>query len=435
MENFVNKLAESKFMKGLEKLSDKLSSSPAFSSISGGMGGTMGLIMLGAVVQIILALGTQFFGLDSTGAFYTRFYAIYQMSMGSMGLFLTFNLAYTYARKLKMNGVQAGFTAIICYFLVVSPIQNVTADGGASFFNAISIDALGTAGMFVGLLIGLLSVRISKFVTDKKWVITMPDVVPEGILASFNNIIPMAANLAVWYGIATVLDIVTGGALTLPKLIMYVLSIPLNLFMSTPGFIVIIMIAQLFWFFGIHGTGVIFTVIMVPYMTAYMTNASLAAAGQPLVYSATFLLMGQAVLGGSGNTLPLVIMGLKSKSKTISAVSKAALPAGLFSINEPVIFGFPIMYNPILLIPFVMCPVVCCILYAIAFNFGLIALPQVLIMTTLPIFFSSYLTTFDWRNVIFAVALFPVCWLIWYPFFKVYEKKMVAQEALEEENA
>ena len=431
MENFVNKIAESKFMKALEKLSDKLTNSPAFSSISGGMGSTMGLIMIGAVVQIILALGTNFFGLDANGEFYKRFYAIYQMSMGCMGLFMTFNIAYTYARKFKMNGVQAGFTAMICFFLVCTPIQSASVDG-TTYFNAINIDNLGSTGMFVGLLIGLFSVRISKFVTDKNWIIRMPDVVPEGILASFNGIIPTAANLLVWYGLATILSVVSNGALTLPTLIMYVLSIPLNVLVSTPGMIVIIAIAQLFWFLGLHGTGVVFTVIMVPWMTAYMTNAELAAAGQPLVYSATFLLMGQACLGGSGNTLPLTIMGLRSKSKTIKAVSKAAFPAGLFGINEPAIFGYPIMYNAIFFIPFVLCPVVCAILYALAFHFGIIALPQVLLMTTLPVFVQQYLQTFDWRNVVFAIALFPICWLIWYPFFKVYEKKMIEQEAAEE---
>lgn len=431
MENFVSKLAESKFMKGLETISDKLSSSPAFSSLSGGMGGTMGLIMIGAVVQVILALGTNFLGLDSTGAFYTKFYAIYQLSMGSMGLFMSFNLAYTYARKLKMNGVQAGFTSILCFLLVVTPVQSVSADGGASFFNAISLDALGSGGMFVAMMIGLLSVRISKFAMDHNWVIKMPDVVPEGILASFNNIIPAALNIALWYGIAVVLSTVSGGALTLPNLITYVLSIPLGLLLSTPGMIVIILLGQLFWFFGIHGTGVVFAAIIVPYMTAFMTNASLAAAGQPLVYNAVFLFAANAMWGGAGNTLPLVIMGCRSKSETIKAVSKAALPAGLFCINEPVVFGFPIMYNPILLIPFLLCPAVVAGLLAIAYSTGIIALPQVLIMTALPIFLNQFMVTLDIRNVIFMLFMFPVCWIIWYPFFKMYEKKMVEQEALE----
>lgn len=429
METFVNKLAESKFMKTLEKISDKLSASPAFSSLSLGMGGTMGLIMIGAVVQIVLAIGTTFFGLDSSGEFYTRFYAIYQMTMGCMGLFMAFNLAYTYAKKMKMNGVQAGFTSMICFFLVCSPIQSATADGGATFFNAISIDALGTGGLFVALIIGLVSVRISKFAVDHHLVIRMPDVVPEGILASFNSIIPSAINIALWYGIATAISIFTQGATTLPNLITYVLSIPLSYLFSPIGMILIICIAQLFWFFGIHGSGVIFSVIMVPYMAAYMTNAELAAQGLPLVFNAVFIMSGQAALGGAGNTLPLILMGLRSKSETIKTVSKAALPAGLFNINEPVIFGFPIMYNPIMLIPFVLCPVVCCLLFWAAYATGLIALPQVLILTTLPVLMHQFMSALDWKNVVFEAVLFPVCWIIYYPFFKVYERQMIAQEA------
>lgn len=409
MDNFVNKLAESKFIKGLENISDKLSDSPTFSTISQGMGATMGLIMIGAIIQITLALGTTFFGLSPQGQFYIRLYAIYQMTMGSMGLFMTFNIAYTHARKFKLNGVQAGFTAIVCYFLVVAPIQSVSADGGASFFNAISIDALGTTGMFVGLILGIVSVNISRFVIKKNWVIKMPDVVPEGILNSFNSIIPALINIIFWYGISTALSIATNGALTLPILIMYVLSIPLNIFISTPGMIVIIFIAQLFWFFGIHGSGVVFTVLMVPYISAFTTNAMAAAAGQPLVYNAVFLFGANGFLGGAGNTLPLLVMGLKSKSKTIKTISKAALPAGLFNINEPTVFGFPIMYNPILLIPFILAPVVCAILMALALHFELMALPQVLLLTTLPVFLGNFMSSLDIRNVIFAVLMFPVC--------------------------
>lgn len=431
MVELVNKLAESKFMKALEKMSDKLSSSPAFSTISQGMGGTMGLIMIGAIIQVFLALGTTFFGLDSTGVLYTKLYAVYQLTMGALGLFMSFNLAYTYAKKMNMNGVQAGFVSMLCFFLVCSPIQTVTnADG--STWSAINIGNLGTTGMFVSILIGLFSVRISKFAVDHNWVIRMPHVVPEGILNSFNNIIPAALNIALWYGISTALDLLTGGALTLPILIMYVLSIPLGLLISTPGMIVMLCIAQLFWFFGIHGSGVIFTAIMVPMMAAYTVNGQNAAQGLPLVYSAVFLMSANGGLGGAGNTLPLVLMGLRSKSKTIKAISKAALPAGLFNINEPVIFGFPIMYNPVLLIPFMLVPVVCAVLYALAYHFQFIGLPQVLILTTLPIFMSQFMASLDWRNVVFAVILLPICWLIYYPFFKVYEKQMVEQEALEE---
>lgn len=430
MEKFVNKLAESKFMKVLEKVSYKLSASPAFSSLSGCMSGMMALIMIGAVVQIILTFGTTFLELDSSGEFYTTLYAIYQITMGSLGLFMAFNLAYTYARKLKMNGVQSGFTSMICFILVCAPIQSVTANG-TDFYNAISIDSLGTTGLFVALIIGLASVRVTKFAVDHKWTIRMPDIVPEGILVSFNSLIPSAINIAIWYGLATALDIVSQGLLTLPNLIMYLLSIPLGYLLSPLGMLVIIAIGQVFWFFGIHGNGVVFIAIMVPFMAAYTTNAELAAQGSALVFNAVFLFYGVSFLGGAGNTLPLVTMGLRSKSETIKTVSKAALPAGVFNINEPVIFGYPIMFNPIMLIPFVLCPVVCALLYWGVCVIGLIALPQVLVLTTLPVLISEFITTLSWRNVVFAIVLFPMCWLIYYPFFKIYEKQMIAQETAE----
>ena len=137
-------------------------------------------------------------------------------------------------------------------------------------------------------------------------------------------------------------------------------------------------------------------------------------------------------MGGSGNTLPLCVMGLKSKSKQISAVSKAALVPGLFNINEPAIFGFPIMYNPILLIPFTLNSLVVMGFMYVAYKFGLMGLPQVLIMTTLPVGIQSLMSTLDWRNVVFALLMFPVVYLIYLPFFKIYEKQCIAKEATEE---
>jgi len=280
--------------------------------------------------------------------------------------------------------------------------------------------------------VGLCSVAISKFVIDHNWTIKLPDVVPEGIAHSFNAIIPMSVNIIVWYGISLIISAVSGGALTLSSLITLILSVPVNFLTSTPGMFVVIALAQLCWFFGIHGTGVIFTVLMVPYITAYTTNAALAAAGQPLQFFPVFLMGANGIMGGAGNTMPFSLMGLKSKSKRIQAVSKASFVPGLFGINEPAIFGYPIMYNGLLLIPFMLCPMVCSALLLVAWNLHWIAYPQVLIMTTLPVVFQTFLTTLDWRNVIFAILMFPVCWLIWRPFYKIYEKQCIEEEAAAE---
>lgn len=432
METLVLKIAESKFMKKLEEISMKMSGSKIFSTISGGMGGTMGLIMIGAIIQIILAISSNFFGLSTESIAYVKMNTIYQSTMGIMAIFMAFNMAYGFAKKNDINPVQAGFTSIICFILVAAPIHTIVDAEGVAH-SVIGTSNLSSGGIFTALIIGLCSVSISKFAVDHHWVIKMPDVVPEGILNSFNSIIPSAINIIIWYGLSIIVDVLSGGALSLPSIIIKVLSIPVGVLMSTPGMFVIIMLVQMFWFFGIHGSSVVWSVLFVPMMAAYMANAELAQAGQPLQYNPAFIfLMSTGILGGAGNTLPLLIMGIKSKSKTIKTISKAALPTALFNINEPVIFGMPIMYNAMFLIPFMLCPMIVALFLLLGWALGLLAYPQVLVLTTLPIIVSEFVSTLDWRNAVFVVLMFPVCWAVWYPFFKVYEKQCIANEAEQE---
>lgn len=432
MNSKLESFANSKFILTLRNFSEKLSRNATFSTISTGMAGSMGLIMVGALIQVIVALGSLIFKWQPGDFIYETLYMPYQVTMGLLGIFMTFNLAYNYSKKLKVGSpVQAGFIAIISFILISSPIQSVTV--GESTFNALNIDNLGAMGLFVAILIGLLSVRISKFLIDRDWTIKMPDVVPEGVVNGFNAIIPAAVNIIIWYGISVTLSYFTNGVLTLSILIVYLLSIPINYLVSPIGMILILMLGQFFWFFGIHGTGVIFTVIMVPYIAAYTLNAELAAQGLPLVFSAIFLYGANGLVGGTGNTLPLVLMGLKSKSKQISSVSKASLVPALFNINEPVIFGFPIMYNPILLIPFLLAPVVVMIFLGAGYYLNLLSFPSILILSVLPVGLSTFMATLDWRNAIFPFLMIPVLWALYYPFFKVYEKQLIEKEELEEQ--
>lgn len=431
MGNAIEKLADSKFMKGLQSLSVKLTQNEIFATITSGMGATMGLIMLGAVIQVICSMGALLFGWDTNSPSYIAFHAPYDLTMGMLGFFMCFSMAYNYAKRKKRNSMQAGFCAIVCYILVVAPPVTAAVEGGNSF-NALNLSALGTGGMFVALIIGLCSVAISEFIIKHNWLIKLPDVVPEGIANSFNAIIPTGANLIVWYGLSIAISTASGGTLTLASLITKVLSIPIGYLTSTPGMFVVLALNCLFWFFGIHGGGVVFYAIMIPLLTAYATNGSLAAAGQPLQWSPLFLYSALSIIGGTGNTLPLCVMGLRSKSKRISAVSKAALVPGLMNINEPAIFGYPIMYNPVLFIPFLLNPLIIGVLLLIAFQTGLIVYPQAFIMTTLPIIFSTFISTLSWRNCVFAACMFPVAYLIYLPFFKVYEKQCIEQEAAEE---
>lgn len=427
MEARLSKITDSKFMKKLQEISVTLTQNTVFSTISRGMGGTMGLIMIGAVVQILVMILAYIFNWAPDSNIYQILYMPYKLTMGLLGFFMTFSLSYSYAKKLDVPELQAGFTSLVLYILVTSPVVEATA--GDVTFDALNLGNMGSGGIFVAIIVGMSSVRITKFIMDKNWVIRMPDVVPEGILNSFNTIIPTGINIVIWYGLSVVIMTLTQGHMTLASLITTIIAIPLRYLLSPAGMMVIIALNQISWFFGIHGGSVVFTAIMVPYFTAFATNSELAQAGLPLLANPVFLYTAVAMVGGTGNTLALAMMGLKSESEQISAVSKASLVPGLFNINEPVIFGFPILYNPILLIPFILVPVVSGALMYLGFMLNWLTPPSVLIMTALPVGLVNYMATLDWRFFIFALIIFVISYAIYYPFFKVYEKECIAKEA------
>ena len=149
---------------------------------------------------------------------------------------------------------------------------DICNDSRRSNIRALNVSALGANGIFCAILISLISVRITKFAVDHKWMIRMPDVVPEGILNSFNSIIPSGLNILFWYGLANAISYFTDGTMTLGNLITSVIATPLSYLVSPLGMIVIVIAFCLSWFFGIHGGSVVFTAIMPMYIAAYATK-------------------------------------------------------------------------------------------------------------------------------------------------------------------
>lgn len=135
-----------------------------------------------------------------------------------------------------------------------------------------------------------------------------------------------------------------------------------------------------------------------------------------------------AICGGTGNTLPLLIFGLKAKSEQIKAISKIALIPGWFGINEPVTFGMPIMYNPILCIPYVLNIFVVMLCTLIGYKVGFLVPGFVPIVTLMPMGFKSFLSTLRWQNAIWDYLMIIPAGLVWYPFFKVYDNQLYKKE-------
>ncbi|MGF0088361.1 PTS transporter subunit EIIC, partial [Streptococcus hyointestinalis] len=246
---------------------------------------------------------------------------------------------------------------------------------------------------------------------------------------SFATIIPLLLNVCIFLGLNTVVSAATAGTYTVPSGFMALLSDPLNALVSVPGIFILCTLASLLWCFGIHGVMVILPIVMPLAIQASTANAAAHAAGKPLVVYPILLMGGLSMVGGSGNTLPLALLGLRSKSKQISAVARISAIPGWFNINEPLTFGLPIMYNPILCIPYVLNVPVVILLTYLGYKTGFIIPSWITITAMLPMGFSGYLSTLNWRNALWDYLMIIPTTLIYYPFFKIYEKQLIAKEA------
>jgi len=132
--------------------------------------------------------------------------------------------------------------------------------------------------------------------------------------------------------------------------------------------------------------------------------------------------------------LPLCFFGLKAKSEQIRAVAKVGIVPGWFGINEPVTFGMPIMYNPILCIPYILNVMVVMLLTLIGYKIGFLRPAHVFIGSLMPMGFAQFLGTFRWQNALWDYLMIIPAGLVWYPFFKVYDKQLAEQEAAAKAN-
>lgn len=420
MENIFN----SPFFVKLQNFGQKLGSNKFLSALQAAMMSTMGVIMVGAISTIIASLGSQFGWFEVGSDIYNIIYAPYKFTMDMLSAWVVLLFAYNYAKKLDLESpILKAINAIIVFFLVAAPLS--TNEAGTYF---IDITYLSAQGMFVGFLIVFVVIQIEKFVVDRDIRIKMPDVVPQFLTDSLSSIIPLTIDVLIFSILGVVVSALTNGVHTVPSGFMALLSAPLAALTSVPGILILITFAAVLWIFGIHGTMIIVPVVMPLMFQAAQVNAAAYQAGEPLTFFPVAIFSAVSFVGGTGNTLPLVLMGLRSKSEQIRAVSKVALVPGWFNINEPVTFGMPIMYNPILAIPFVLNVPIMGILLYFGYMSGFLTMTVVPIFSLLPMGVAEFLTTLNWRNALWTYLMIIPVGLIYYPFFKAYEKQLVAKE-------
>ncbi|PWK16034.1 PTS sugar transporter subunit IIC [Tumebacillus permanentifrigoris] len=362
----------------------------------------------------------------------------FQFTFGLIALWVCYGVAESLAKHYKIDGGRIGLMAMATLLVFCLPV-GVRENGHLVGLQALTLDRfldnLGAIGLFVAILTGIGVAELNAFLLRRGFVIKMPPAVPPNVARSFEMMIPAflavgGAFLLEWWATTTFspqpLDPNT--ALTMPQIVMAKLSFLVQASDTLPSAILQILLMMLLWVVGIHGMNVVSSVAYPLWQNNLGANIAALGVGEPATHivSEPFFHM-YAHLGGSGATLPLVFMLLRSKALQLKQVGRVALVPGLFNINEPIVFGVPIALNPLMAIPFLLAPTVIVTLNYLAMHTGLVPVATVQPPLTMPVLLGGFLADGSWRGMLLQGIDLVIASLIYYPFFKLYERRLLAE--------
>lgn len=422
----MDKLTE-KMEQILVPVATKVGNNKILKAISTGFNMIMPLIIIGSIFSMVatIDLGSYQSLLESTGL-KTILSLVGTFTTEFLSVYVAFAITYAYVSEQNKTGaaISAGFMAIMA-FLIMTPLT--TAIVNETEITALTFDYLGSKGLFTAMLVGLLVGYIYMFVLDRGWTIKMPSGVPPTVSQSFSALIPGFIIGAVFLVIHGLFAYFTGE--TFSEWFYALIATPLSaLSGSLATYMLLTFVGTLLWFFGIHGGQVTGPFYMILYMQAGIENQAAYAAGQPMLNIITFAWL-YLLIGGAGCTTGLNIdMLLFGKSERYKALGKLSIIPQLTGINEPLIFGMPMILNPIMAIPFFLAPQVLIVITYVMMYFGLASYP---IMATgaagTPIFLGGYLIcgiSGIWLTLIQVI----VSMVLYYPFFKIQDNMALKDE-------
>lgn len=349
---------------------------------------------------------------------------VFNVTMGLIALWLAVGIGFFLSKEYKMN------TLLPIVVTTASFIIAATMNAEGTF----SMDYFGGTGLFTCILIGLLSFELYRFLVNKKiGYISMEGMgVPPALSDSLGNLAPVAIVLLVVSLISYVVLLLTGSGI--PDLMTIIMTPIVTAVDSVWGVLILSLLVMVLWWFGIHDT--VITGPMTAFLAAnFMANASAYAAGTagtelPYILTEPFWWTFMAI-GGSGATMGLAILCNFSKSKQIKTIGKLAVVPALFNINEPIIFGLPMMYNPTMLIPFIFVMPMNGLITYFCMNAGIVGRTFANPSWNMFCPVGALISTMDVKALILVLFLIVLDTVIYFPFFKVYEKQKLAEEAME----
>lgn len=401
--------------------------------------------IVGSMFLILSVIPQSFPALTNMwAASFDRITPLYMLAntatMGVLALYFCVVFGYEYTRiqgseeKIFVNPMSGALLSMMAFFMCVPELM--FKGGAMTLINVVTSDTkiidgwqmaggvqrLGTTGIFTAIIMSVLAVKIYTSCVKHNWTIKMPESVPTGVSNSFTALIPTALT-------ALAVIVINGVLVAFNTDIYKVVAIPFgfvtNIANTWVGLLVIYFIMHALWLVGIHGATIVtsfLTPIVLSNMAANQHGANLPYAGE---FNNSFV-----TIGGSGATLGMVIfIAFFAKSAQLGALGKASLAPAIFNINEPILFGMPVVYNPYTAIPFFLAPMASMSIAYFAIKLHMVNPPIAQVAWPTPVGLSGFIGSGgDWRAAVLGVICALVAFAIWFPFIKFYDNKLYVDE-------
>ena len=331
----------------------KFSSIPIIKAVSNGIMMATPFIMVGSIFTLLNNIPWDpYINFLTDTNIADLFNTANRFTMGIIALIVSFTVAYQHVKDKKSEAVAAGIVSA-CSFLILIP--TVALENGSV---TIDINALGSSNLFTAIIVAILASMLFDFFVQKGLVIKLPASVPPATMSAFTSLIPAFIVIIIFATINILFKITTFGSF--PNMITTLIQTPLlGLGGTVWAIVVFYLLSNAVWFAGIHGN-VVMSVVAPVLLALDMENVALVEAGK-----AATNIVGQnfanvyAGMSGAGITLGLaILMAFVAKSERYKTVGRISVVPGIFCINEPVVFGTPIMFNVTMIIPFISLPII-----------------------------------------------------------------------------
>lgn len=394
-----------------------LSENTYMSAIRAGMVSVVPLTIIGGLFLIVCYLPIG--GWEKTVAPYL---AILQVpvtaTFGLLAVFVCFAIGYDLGKRFKQEAVVSASMATVVFLL----IQLRVGENAEEI--SLSLENLGSKGLFTAVIVALITVRVQKFFSDKNFVIKLPRNVPAVVYESFVSLSPLFFLVVVFWLIRFVLGIDIDRIVTTAfKPLVFALN-------TLPGILVYAFLVTLLWSVGINGDNAMDALVAPIFLQYLAANVEAMTRGEPAPYiTANGFFTTFVNVGGTGATIGLALILWKSQNPGFRKVSRLSLPTQIFQINEPIFFGIPIVLNPVFMVPYILNALILTAGTYLLMSWNVIHKPIVNVPWTTPPVIGHYLVSGgDWRAAVWGVVSIAIAMIVYCPFAKAAERRQAATD-------